>query len=339
MPISPETALADDPGDPRTEYAAARESAALFDLAGRTQIQVTGRDRAKFLHNFCTNDIVGLAPGGAREAFITNVQGKVLAYVSVCAMPEALWLTSVPGCADRIIAHLSRYQISEEVTFTDRSAEVAALLVAGPQAPEVVGRSLSVAATLGAMRVAQASFEGDAIQVRRHDFLLLPCLVLVAAPPVTEALRPRLTAAGARPAGRSAFEALRIEAGFPLYGVDLTEANLAQEAGRTKQAISFTKGCYLGQEPIARIDALGHVNQQLRGLRLASGTPPAPGSAVLAPDAKKVGQVTSSALSYSDGRPVALAYVRRGFETPGTALDVQAANDSLVPARVFWPGD
>lgn len=329
-----------DFGDPRAEYLAARDSAALFRLPARTHIELNGRDRAKFLHNFCTNDIRGLPPGGVCEAFITNVQGKILAFVSIYALPEAHWLTTVPGCAEAIIQHLSRYQISEDVTFTDRSGECSTLLVAGPHAPEIVGRILPTAATLDPPSAAESTFERAPIQVRRHDFLRVPGFVLVAAPQVVEIFSGCLKSAGAVSAGQNAFDALRIEAGFPLYGVDLNNGNLAQEAGRTAQAISFTKGCYLGQEPIARIDALGHVNQQLRCLRLERGDSPAPASEVVTQDSppRKVGTITSSAVSYADGKPVALAMLRRGFESPGVTLDVTTGGGS-VPAVVFWPAD
>ncbi len=330
----------DDFGDPRAEYRAAREAAALFDLPARTHIELTGRDRAKFLHNFCTNDIRGMTPRRACEAFITSVQGKILAFVSVYVTPDALWLTSVPGCAEKIIGHLSRYQISEDVTFTDRSSEFETILVAGPQAQEVVERVLPTAEMPGIPGVVVVEFDKGTIQLRRHDFLRLPGWIFVAAPAAIDTLRERLTTAGVRAAGRNALEAIRIEAGFPLYGVDITDANLAQEASRTAEAISFSKGCYLGQEPIARIDALGHVNQQLRGLRLRTGRAPAAGSGVFTPDAtpRPVGHVTSAAFSYADDRPVALAYVRRGSEMPDTNLDVDV-NGRSVPAVVFWPSD
>jgi folate-binding protein YgfZ len=337
----PEPTATNDFGDPRAEYRAARVSAALFDLPDRAQIEMTGRDRAKFLHNFCTSDIRGLTPGRACETFLTSVQGKVLAYVSVYATADSLWLASVPGCADRIIAHLSRYQISEEVTFTDRSPELGMLMIAGPRSASVTN-AVFPSATLppGSPAVAVAGLDHGALQIRRHDLLRLPGFFVVAPHSAIEGCREKLIEAGAVPAGQSTFEALRIEAGFPLYGVDLTEANLAQEASRTAVAISFTKGCYLGQEPIARIDALGHVNQQLRGLELAGGPVPPPGSEVLTPglEPRKIGEVTSAAMSHGTDRPVALAYVRRGFDAPGTALEVRV-NTATVPAVVFWPGD
>ncbi len=127
-------------GDPASEYAAAQTAAALIDLSGWTQIEITGNDRAKFLHNFCTNDIRGLAVGAGCEAFITSVQGKVLAHIFVTANECVLRLICVPGCGERITNHLSRYHISEDVTFEDQTASRGLLLVVGPQAAVALAR-------------------------------------------------------------------------------------------------------------------------------------------------------------------------------------------------------
>src|SRR5260370_117532 len=127
--------------DSQKQYTAARTGAAVFDLTGWTQVELAGSDRAKFLHNFCTNDIRALAPGAGCEAFITNVQGKVLAHVFAYAGDGTLDLIAAPGSAERIVKHLSRYQINEDVTFSDRTAERGLLLVAGPETPAVLERA------------------------------------------------------------------------------------------------------------------------------------------------------------------------------------------------------
>jgi folate-binding protein YgfZ len=131
--------------------------------------------------------------------------------------------------------------------------------------------------------------------------------------------------------------ALRIEAGLPIYGVDLTDDNLAQEAGRTGTAISFTKGCYLGQEPIARLDAMGHVNRELRSLRLSTSDVPLQGAAVFsdAAGAAPVGTATASAFSFGTNCAVALALLRSSVSAPGTQIFVETGI-STVPATVFW---
>jgi folate-binding protein YgfZ len=325
-------------GDPALEYAAARNACAVFELPDRTQIEVTGRDRAKFLHNFCTNDIRGLAPGKGCEAFVTNVQGKVLGHIFVLAGDETLWVESAPGSAERLIAHWSRYQISEDVALADRSGERGCLHVAGPGATEVLNHLAAGAGELPPLAHHEVSLAGGTARVFRNDILRLPGFFVTAERGRIEPLANQLAWAGARRAEPRAFEALRIEAGFPQYGVDVTDANLAQEVNRTAQAISFTKGCYLGQEPIARIDALGHVNQQLRILRLDRTPLPGAGAEVFwSGDSSKVaGHVTSAVISPADERPVALAYLRRNFDSVGMKLSVRMGDDD-VPAVVAWP--
>lgn len=329
-----------DFGAPDEEYQAARAGAALFDLVDWTQIDLTGRDRAKFLHNFCTNDVRTLAVGTGCEAFVTNVQGKVLAHVFIVAGQTVLNLIAVPGCAEPIIKHLSRYQISEDVAFSDLTRERHLMLLAGPQAANVLAAAqIRVGAALPADKqypeVADSPLETIAIL---NGFLGVPGYLIASKATEAATCRNQLVAAGARPAGAAAFEALRIEAGFPLYGIDITDANLAQEVGRTAQAISFSKGCYLGQEPIARIDALGHVNQQLRGLRLEAGLLPPMGAEITTNDdePRKIGHVTSAAFSYGIQAPVALGYLKRHYDSPDLDVSV-VAGGTAVPARLFWP--
>src|SRR5579872_505452 len=148
-PTRPRVPVRDTSGDPASEIHAARTAAALFDLGGWAQIEIGGRDRAKFLHNFCTNDVRSLAAGQGCEAFLTNVQGKVLAHVFIYAGEDSLELLAVPGSSERIIAHLSRYQISEDVTFCDKSSDRGLLLAAGPQAAIALANAGQNAAALG----------------------------------------------------------------------------------------------------------------------------------------------------------------------------------------------
>jgi folate-binding protein YgfZ len=308
----------------------------VFDLDGRTQIEITGGDRAKFLHNFCTNDIKRLQPGEGCEAFVANVKGRVLGHVFVFATAEALWLDSVQGAEAALLAYLSRYVISEDVELHGRSNEFGELLVSGPRTFERL-RTLGIdAAPLpvnGHMSATPAGI-GATAAVRRVDWFGPPSVLLcVPREQGSELHRSLVETAGVIPAEDAVFDAVRIEACFPLYGRDISEDNLAQEVGRTEQAISFKKGCYLGQEPIARVDALGHVNRLLCGLRSESRPMPEPGDAVLPTDTDtEIGRITSAAFSPAGGRPVALAYLRVAFAAAGTAVRI---GDARTPAHVF----
>jgi hypothetical protein len=323
-------------GNAQQEYAAARSGAVTFDLTGWTQVDLTGDDRARFLHNFCTNDIRSLTTGNGCEAFITSVQGKVVAHVFVYAASDRLRLIAAPNGAAAIVRHLSRYQINEDVTFADRTDERGLVLVAGPQAAIALFNLGSGALSLAPGQNCACSLGPLTFMVCRNDLLGFPGFFLICPLEQIADLRERLDAGGASKSGQNVFEALRLEAAFPLYGIDITDANLAQEVNRTAQAISFSKGCYLGQEPIARIDALGHVNQQLRGIRLRAGPVPLAGAEIMTTDVdqRKIGHVTSAALSYATNQPVALGYVKRHFDTPGLEVAV-VVEGGKAPGELF----
>ena len=327
-------------GDAVAERSAALSDVAVFDVSDRVQIEIAGRDRQTFLHNFCSNDIKKLQPDQGCEAFVTNIKGKVVGHIFVFAEMEALWLESVAGSAATLLPHLERYVITEDVRMVDRSAEFSELLLVGPQAAltlESLGCTLGALARYGNLTAVDATSLWRS--VRRVDWFESPTfLISVPVARHVEAWQ-RMVEAGCCPAGTDAFEALRITAGFPLYGQDITEDHLAQEVGRTALAISFTKGCYLGQEPIARIDAMGHVNRLLCRLEFSSGPLPVTGMAVLdkpSADGKPIGQITSAAWSLQqrdNDKPAALAYLRSGFTTPGTNV-FAAGPDGPVPGVV-----
>lgn len=308
-------------GNPAAELAAARLSSLWFDLAGRTQLTLGGNDRAQFLHNFCTNDIRSLTPGAGCEAFITSVQGRILGHVFVYAQPERLVVVTVPGCAERLLRHLSRYQITEDVTFQDQTDLWHGLLLVGPQASAIVAGLVGQPVELTGLKHAVVPWRKTELQVRRNDLLGLPGYELVVNAELFPGLADEMRARSLQ-GGLTAFESLRIGAGFPSYGLDLGESNLAQEAARTPQAIHFKKGCYLGQEPIARIDALGHVNQEVRRVEFEAGPPIAPGMKLFAvgDTAKEVGVVTSSAVTAEGKSVVCLAMVRRSHLAAGSPV-------------------
>ena len=322
-------------GDPLAEFTAATTTAAVFDLGQRTQLELTGADRQKYLHNFCTNEIRNLRPGQSCEAFVTTIQGKIKAQIFVFAEENSLWVDSLPGYEDLLFAHFDKYLITEDVEFHRRSSEYVEFYASGPEVlSRLAGLGLAVA-ELGVASHLRTSLESHSLAVRRVDWLGVPgCLIQV---PAAEAagVWNSLTTGGLLPAGRATYDALRISAGLPDHGVDLTEDNLAQEAARTNLAISFTKGCYLGQEPIARIDSMGHVNQELRCLRLQPGPVPEPGAKVLMPgEVREAGVVTSAAWDPAAQAPVALAMIKRNYLSPGTKLNV-VCGDQELGATVF----
>ena len=306
-------------------------AAAFFNLTGRAQIELTGSDRVKFLHNFCTNDIKRLGNGEGCEAFITNIKGRVLGHIFVFATADSLWIDSVPGADETLLAHLDRYLITEDVTLNSRTDEFCEFFLSGSSAADALSQVRIDAGNLGLNGHSSLDAGETFTAVRRVDWLNEPGFLLLVNRDKLENARNELTAVGLVESSPETFEAKRIESGFPLYGRDISDENLAQEVGRSQAAISFTKGCYLGQEPIARLDAMGHVNRQLCGLKLISGPVPEPDSAIVADDGdKEIGRVTSAAVSPTTNSPVALAYLRSQFLVPGTNVFVQAAGETIA---------
>ena len=291
------------------EYAAAREGAALVDLSHQGKVEVTGADASTFLHNLCTNDVRNLADGAGCEVFFTTAKAKVVAHGFLFHEGATFWLDLAPGTAEKVLRHLNHFLISEQVEFADRTRELAQVHLAGPRAQALLQRAA------GPWRV------------RRNDRLGVPGYDILCPPGEAPALWQALTDAGAVPAGLQAFEALRIEAGTPRYGLDRDDNTFAPEAGRTAQAICYTKGCYLGQEPIVMARDRGHVNRQLLGLKVAGD--PVPFGSLVFRDGKEVGRVTSSVRSPRLGT-IALAYLRRGNQEPGTAVEVEVPGHRLA---------
>jgi tRNA-modifying protein YgfZ len=284
------------------DYQHLTQRAGAVWLPQQTWLEFTGSDAAKFLQNFCTNDVLRLAAGETCEAFVCNVKGHTLGHVQIHRAENSLWINTVPRQAALLLAHWDRYLIREQVVMHDRSAEYELFAVVGPQAADHV----SSCRNLPGAWLFPANFP--------HTGAYLFASPIGAA----EKVRDHFTHANLPLCAAAALEILRVEQGYPLFGVDLTADNLPQEIDRNAEAISFKKGCYLGQETVARIDALGHVNQQLRRVLLDSPLLP---QTELTAGGKGVGKITSSVWSVQYQQPLALAMLRRGWEAPGTKLD------------------
>ncbi|HEX5470802.1 MAG TPA: glycine cleavage T C-terminal barrel domain-containing protein [Lacipirellulaceae bacterium] len=288
------------------EYLALQSGQAIVEFEGWSNITVTGADRHAFLHNFCTNDVKRLAPGASCEAFFTNVKGKIVAHGWILCREEELIFWGAPGQGQELVEHLDRYVIRDDVSLHDTTGKRSFLLVVGETRPkessEFVPNKLPC--------------RGD---IRLHELTVSK----------TSSVAQNYVDRGFVVAGPTAVLAGRVEAGLPLFGTDFDGSNLPQEIGRDKEALSFTKGCYLGQETVARIDALGHVNQKIVGIRFSDTKIPKPGTEVALGDAK-VGKVTSVAFSPKLRAPLALAMLRREAIEVGTKLHSPAGECEIV---------
>lgn len=303
-------------------------SVTVYDLSDRTQIEVQGADRAKFLHGFCTNDIKALGVGQGCEALLTNIKGRVLGHVFVFATSQSLWLDTVSDQEEAIISHLDRYLIREDVQLIGRSHERGELVVTGPHAAQLLMLDEGLP-PYGS--VAREAF-GNALDIRRADILGETGFLLSLPRSALQTTLLSLQAVGCRIGSAEEFESRRIAAGFPYYGRDITDENIAQEVARTKQCISFTKGCYLGQEPIARLDAMGHTNRELRPIRFGAGAKPTAGAALLAAGSDDSAGVITSVAPIADdiGQTDALGYLKTQFSQPETQVRVAGEGEGLI---------
>ena len=315
------------------EHAAVTQGAGAAPLDRWTTVRVTGGDRASFLHNMCTNEVKGLSPGDGCEAFFTDVKGKIVAHALILAGDDEMLLLTVPAQAEKLIAHLDRYIIREDVRLADASAEVAWTLLMGQQASAAVDQLLPAASAQLSRPWSHATFViGDhRAHLVRCDLPWCGGYLMGESSHHTEHLRPLLAAADVAACPENVWTAIRIESAWPLWGVDFDDSNLPQEVGRDAYAISFRKGCYLGQETVARIDALGHVNKKLVQIRFAGEAVPEAG-AELSQGEQAVGRVTSASWSPQFQAPLALAMVRRGANETGTTLQWNG-----VPGEVVEP--
>jgi folate-binding protein YgfZ len=321
-------------GDPAAEYTALRERAGVVDWAWWGLLRVTGSDRVPFLQGMLSNDVKALAAGDGCTALLLSEQGRAVADLVVLATDDAILLAGHAASLAGARAALERFIVADDVEIVDESGTTRALAVLGPQASEVLGRTGLATPTTPYGHV-QTEIDDVPVDVVRVPTPGAGGFACFAPAPAASRLWARVVdAGGATPVGYAAYDVLRIESGVPWHGRDVTAETLALEAPYDV-AISFRKGCYLGQEVMERVTARGHVNRKLVGLVLAGDALPPAQAHVFAGD-RDVGWVTSAAWSWRLGHPVALAYVRREHLEPGTTLAV--GDDPKIVATVrAWP--
>jgi tRNA-modifying protein YgfZ len=291
----------------------------VVDVSDHTQIELTGSDAAPFLNRLCTNQVDRLTPGSGCEAFLSDPKGRVVAYFFVFRHADSLVLHSAAGQAAAILAHLDRYRIRDRVQFHDRSGQWREFLLAGERSEVVLSRLTTTLPAQSHLAHVEVDVAGIRCSIRRLEFGLPAMLLISFDGDAAETTWTAVQKAGARPCGQLAMKAIRIEAGWPVYGVDISAENLPQEIGRDDRTICYRKGCYLGQETVARIESRGHVNRLLVGLKFQTPDVPAPNTELLL-DERTAGRVTSGMFSPYLGSALALAYVSRGASQPGVQL-------------------
>jgi folate-binding protein YgfZ len=319
-------------GDARREYLALTESVGLVEMPWLGRLKVTGSDRVDFLQGMLSNDVKSLMPGTGCPALLLTEQGKIVADLIVLAEADSFMLDGSTAGTDAAHATLERFLVADDVTLTSANQVERRLALIGPAAL-TVAECLGVPVPTAAYAHRTALVGGITIQtVRIPGPGVGGLLCHVAVDCATDFAR-RCSANGIIRVGAHAYDVLRIESGIPWHGRDVTADTLALEAPYDA-AISFRKGCYLGQEVMERVTARGHVNRRLVGLTIDGDAPPPPGVRLHA-DGRDVGWVTSAAWSWRVGAVVALGYVRREYLEPGSVLAVGSAAGVRATVRAL----
>lgn len=310
----------------------------LFDRSDRVRVEVAGPDRGKFLHNLTTNEVKRLPVGRGCEAFVTSPQGKTIGHVGIHAADDRILVRADPGGMVLAMPHFQKYGIFDDVAIEDRSEATFEIHLAGSGVDDLVRKAGGEVPEEREASHVRATIAGRSVVVVRESPTGVPGLTLIGErgdrEAVVGALKASAPEGGLAELGASVLEALRIEAGTPVYGKDVTEKNLPQEFARDDRAISFVKGCYLGQETVARLDAMGHVNQVLKGLSFPAGVACSALGSTLEVDGKKVGVVTSAVDSPWRGHAVGLGMIRVAQAVAGTNLQVAGSDGVAAVATV-----
>jgi aminomethyltransferase len=319
-------------GDPVAEHQAVRASAGLVDASARLVLRATGSDRVEFLHGLTTNHIKEMKPGEGTYNVLLTPKGRIVGELIAYALADHLLLDIPTSCAKAVQEALEHYHFSEEVGFTDVSARRVVLGLHGPKASAMLEKvSTVIVSDLPDYHLRRGNLSGVDVMVARVNRAGEDGFEIHAPAESAEAAWDALVEAGAAPVGQEAAETLRIEAGIPRFGADLDERVIPWEAG-IGHAIHLNKGCYVGQEVIARMEYLGKVFRRLVLLRLEGATVPIEEAAVRDGE-EDVGRVTSACVGPTVGQPVALAYVKHDRAAEGTVLDVEA-DGGLASATV-----
>lgn len=315
-----------DYGDVLAEHNALHESAGVIDLSFRSRLCLTGADRVRFLHGQITNDVKKLRVGEGCYAALTTAKGKMQSDLNVFVLQDELLLDFEPGYATTFAQRLEKYIVADDVQVVDVAPLYGVLSIQGPKAKGLEAFVDWSDRPFGSVKFSDATL-GEIYVINNARLgstgfdLFVPANSLEA---LADVLISTSTVIGGRAVGWSAFEIARVEAGIPRFGADMDETNLPLECDIEARAVSYTKGCYIGQEVINRIHSIGHVNRELRGLCLADDLKmlPVKGDKLFKDD-KEAGYVTSAVRSVALNASIALGYVRREAFAIGTELTLR----------------
>jgi glycine cleavage system T protein len=327
-----------DYGNTLEEYAAVREGIGVFDLSHHGKLRLTGKEHLKFLQGMLTNDVLKLEQGKGIYACLLTAKGKMVTDMKVYRNSDSVLVELEAGLNEKIKELLLRFRLSFKASIEDLTESVALISIQGPKSKKLLELILSEQIPeLKEYEFIKRNLDGTEVLIARVNRtgetgfdIFTPSDT---APRVWNLLldtkKPDLKP---RPVGKQALEMLRIEAGIPVYGIDMDENTIPIEAGLW-HALSFDKGCYIGQEVIARIRWRGHVNRHLVGFEIEAQNIPKRGDRVII-DEREVGYITSATFSPFLQKPVAIGYIRREFREAGTRTLIKLDSGELIPASV-----
>lgn len=315
------------------QYVAAHRAAGIYTRPDRALIEVTGKDRATWLHNLVTNTVKTLSPGEGNYAFATSVKGRTVFDLYFYVLEDRIGLDVDAREREKALAHLNRYVITEDVTLTDRTGEVGRIALIGPRVVDVCAEvGIANFAAMASLQHVGVTIGGALCRAVRDELGGLPVVEFLVEQPHAGAIDALRASVGLREIGRDALEVLRIEAGRPASVDDIDEDVVPPETGQIERGISYHKGCYLGQEVIERMRSHGVLARTLVGLRLEGDSQPERNAKVMLND-QEAGRVTSCCWSEAAGSLLALGYLKTAYAKAGTSAFVEIGG-TKVPAKV-----
>jgi folate-binding protein YgfZ len=309
--------------DPVEEYWTIKKSAGIADVSSSGRLVITGKDRVAFLNGLLTSDVSKINEDGGQHSALLSPKARVLADLYLYRQPDSILIDTGNSPASRVKDDLERFIITEDVQVKNASTDLVHVTVQGPRSPQVIKETLRVG--VEHLKPLHSTSLGPSTIIARdrtgtigYD-IVLP---IMEAEALWQGFLLKAGDSGVKPVGSRALETLRVEAGYPKYGVDIDQDTIVLEAG-FKDAISFTKGCYLGQEVVARATHIGRVNKQLVKLEIAGTTPPEPRSKLVSSGSES-GYTTSAAYSPGLGKVAALGYANRDHAKVGSELTVDS---------------
>ncbi len=328
--------------DLEKEYHTIKDGFAIADRNDRALLEVTGADRASWLHNLTTNHILNLGVGDGQYTFTLNLQGRILFDVNVLVIEDQFWLDIDRRFIEIALPHFEKYTIVEDVVMTDMTNQYVRIGLTGPQTIEaLISSGASHAQAMPALGVTTISWQGQPITMMRHDFcgpfgveFFVPIDQATAfwQSWIQNGATPQAT-----PVGDDTLEIHRIESGIPRSGFEITDEILPAETKQLDRAVNYNKGCYLGQEVVERMRSRGVVARQLCGFVIEGETLPPVGAEILSPEDKPVGNLTSVCRSIARDSVIGLGYIKTASASLNSSLQVSWDDQKLATTVTELP--